>query len=186
MAQRRGATTGAACWLALAAGVSPATADRLDQANPAPWAGALVSISPANNARQSFTPTIDCLTAIEVALTSAYRGRGGDRVTVTVHGSNGGEPLGVASAAIPDGFDGYWRFDFSPPLPVRSGAPVTFSVVDSGKTAFYWKNAGNDPYATGQASFAGSRFASSDFLFRTFGAPAGPDSPCRPVKPQAQ
>jgi hypothetical protein len=152
----------------------------LDQANTTGWGGAAVSIVPSNNAGQSFTPAFDCLFGIELALTTPYPGRGGDRVTVTVQKENVSQPLGSSSAAIPDGFDGYWRFHFSPPLQIKAGEPVRFRVADTGKTVVFWKHAGADPYYPGQAFLHGSRFHANDFLFRTYGGPStASEAPCR-------
>jgi hypothetical protein len=169
------------CAFALAAsGVGAAAEEVLDQVNSPAWTGAAVSISPTNGASQSFTPKQACLVGIDVDLMTAYRGRGGDTVTLTVHRSADTSPLGSASAAIPEGFNGYWRFRFSPPLQLSAGEPVTFRVVDTGKTVFFWKHATNDPYPAGQGVFAGSRFFTNDFLFRTYGAAAhATEHPCR-------
>jgi hypothetical protein len=167
-------------WLPVAGESAAMAEETLDQANAPDWTGAAVSISPASNASQSFTPKLECLTEIEVALMTAYRGRGGDNVTVSVQGKTATQLLGASTAAIPEGFDGYWRFRFSPPLLIGTGEPVTFSVADTGKAVFFWKHAGNDPYQPGQASFSGSRFYTNDFLFRTYGAPSGASEPlCR-------
>ena len=168
-----------ACLFAIAAGAFAAMAEgTLDQDNSPPWNGAVVNISPASRATQSFTPRFDCLTGIEVALMTVYRGRGGDQVTLIVQ--DGAKPLASSSAAIPEGFDGFWRFDFAPPLRVESGKLVTFEVADTGKSVVFWKHAPNDHYKSGHASFSGSPFYTNDFLFRTYGGPStSPAAPCR-------
>lgn len=175
---RRPAGSALLCLLAL--GGPPALAQgTLDQANTAGWAGAAVSIVPSNAAAQSFTPTLDCLFGVELALTTPYRGRGGDRVTVTVQRESANEAPGSSSAAIPDGFDGFWRFSFSPPLRLKAGEPVRVRVADTGKTLVFWKHAGADPYQPGQAFLRGSPFHANDFLFRTYGGPLAAGASCR-------
>ena len=73
----------------------------LDQANEPVWSGAAVSISPKNEASQSFTPKFERLTGIEVALMTVGRGQGGDDVTLTLEGGAASQPLASSRAAIP-------------------------------------------------------------------------------------
>ena len=142
----------------------------VDQVNDPAWTGGVVNIIPANNDSQVFTPSLPHLIAIEVALMTINAGRGGDTVTLTVLAGNG-QKVATTSAAIAEGFDGFWRFnlpDGGPP--VTPGQPLTMMLQDSGKIAFGWKYADGSPYPRGQAYFGGSMFGTNDFLFRTYGA----------------
>jgi hypothetical protein len=142
----------------------------VDQVDDPAWTGGVVNIAPANRDSQVFVPSLPRLVAIEVAITTINAGRGGDTVTLTILAGNG-QQVAATSAAIAEGFDGFWRFD----LPdggsaVTPGQPLTMMLQDSGKTVFGWKYVGGSPYPRGQAYFNGSTFGTNDFLFRTYGA----------------
>lgn len=140
-----------------------------DQVNDPPWTGGAVNIAPANSDSQVFVPSLPHLVAIEVALTTVNAGRGGDTVVLTVFDGNGQE-VATASAAIAEGFDGFYRFDLpAGGAPVNPGQPLTIMLQDSGKIVFGWEYVDGNPYPGGQAYFGGSVFGTNDFLFRTYG-----------------
>ena len=142
----------------------------MDQVDDPAWTGGVVNIAPENRDSQVFTPSLPHLIAIEVALMTINAGRGGDTVTLTILDGNGLK-VATASAAMPAGFDGFWKFnlpDGGPP--VTPGQPLTMMLQDSGKIVFGWKYVAGRPYPRGQADFAGSTFGTNDFLFRTYGA----------------
>jgi microsomal dipeptidase-like Zn-dependent dipeptidase len=140
-----------------------------DQVNDPVWAGGAVNIGPANNVSQTIVPTIPCLTAVEVALKTGNRGRGGDRITLKVLDGNG-HLLTSASADVQDGFEGYWRFTLAGGgIGVPPGQPLTLLLQDTSKNVFWWKYRDGNPYPRGLASFHGKSFADNDFYFRTYG-----------------
>lgn len=142
----------------------------VDQVNDPAWTGGAVTIEPVNRDSQVFTPSLPHLIAIEVALITVNAGRGGDTVTLTVVDGSGVQ-IATASAAIAEGWDGFWRFSFPDGgPPVTPGQPLTISVQDTGKSVFGWKYVPGNPYPRGQAEFNGSTFGANDFLFRTYGA----------------
>jgi hypothetical protein len=143
---------------------------RVDQVDDPTWTGGVVNIAPENRDSQVFTPSLPHLIAIEVALMTINAGRGGDTVTLTILDGNG-QKVAAASAAIAEGFDGFWRFNLpAGGPPVTPGQPLTMVLQDSGKIVFGWKYVDGRPYPGGQASFDGSTFGTNDFLFRTYGA----------------
>jgi hypothetical protein len=142
----------------------------VDQVNDPAWMGGVVNIAPANRDSQVFVPSLPHLVAVEVAIMTINAGRGGDTLTLTVLDGSG-QQVATISAAIAEGFDGFWRFDLPDGGPaVTPGQPLTIMLQDGGKTVFGWKYAGSNSYPQGQAFFAGSTFGSNEFLFRTYGA----------------
>jgi Zinc dependent phospholipase C len=137
--------------------------------NPAAWGGGAVNITPANQVSQTFIPSRPCLLAVDVGLKTGNPGRGGDQVTLKIFDSNK-KLLAPTSALIPEGFDGFWHFNLpSNGVTVTPGQPITLRLEDTGKTVFFWKYQGNNPYPSGQAFFYGSPFGTYDFLFKTYG-----------------
>lgn len=142
----------------------------VDQVNDPAWTGGAENIEPSNQDSQVFTPSLPHLIAVEVALITINAGRGGDTVTLTVVDGSGVQ-IATASAAIAEGWDGFWRFSFSAGgPPVTPGQPLTMILQDTGKSVFGWKYVPGNPYPRGQAEFGGSTFGTNDFLFRTYGA----------------
>ena len=142
----------------------------VDQVDDPAWTGGAVNIAPENLVSQVFTPSLPHLIAIEVALMTINAGRGGDTVTLTILDGNG-QKVTATSAAISEGFDGFWRFDLpAGGPPVTPGQPLTMMLQDTGKIVFGWKYVDGRPYPRGQENFAGSTFGTNDFLFRTYGA----------------
>ncbi|MFI7548053.1 fibronectin type III domain-containing protein [Actinoplanes sp. NPDC049599] len=142
----------------------------LDQVNDPAWSGAAVNIVPANRDQQVVVPTRRRLRAVEVALVNGNPQYGGDQVTLTVSDATGAVLL-KTTAAVPPGFDGFWRFDVpGDGAAVTVGAPLTLTLQDTGRNAFWWKYQGGDSYPAGTAYFAGQVFHDNDFLFRTYGS----------------
>ncbi len=136
--------------------------------NPANWMEGAVNIAPANRVSQSFVPSRACLTAVEIGLKTGNSGRGGDQVTLQILNS-GGQVIASTSDSIPEGFDGFWRFNLpGNGVTVTPGQPLTIQVEDTSKIVFFWKYQGNSPYAAGQAFFYGSPFGTNDMLFKTY------------------
>ncbi len=143
--------------------------ETLDQANNPTWTGGATNIAPANKVSQIFVPSLPCLVGVEVALKTGNRGRGGDQVTLKILGG-GGQQLSSTSANIPEGFDGFWRFNLpGGGISVTPGKPVTVLLQDTGKTVFWWKYNSGNPYPAGPSYFYGSPFSNNDFFFKTYG-----------------
>lgn len=137
----------------------------VDQENNPRWTGGAVNIAPANQVSQSFVPSRSCLAAVEVGLKTGNPGRGGDQVTLKILGSNN-QLLASTSASIPEGFDGFWRFNLpGGGVNVTPGQTITMKIEDTNKIVFFWKYQGNNSYAAGQAFFYGS---TNDMLFKTY------------------
>lgn len=161
------------CALAMPLATQGAAAQgTLDQSNTPTWTGGAVNISPVNNVSQSFKPSLPCLVGVEAALMTGNKGRGDDTLTLSLLGESPNQVLGSNSETVHEGFDGYQRFNFSPPLLVTPGKQFTFRLSDT-KVVFFWKYAGNNPYPSGQAYFYGAAFGSNDFLFRSYGSQIG-------------
>jgi hypothetical protein len=143
--------------------------ETLDQTNNPAWEGGAINILPANKASQIVVPSLPCLAGVEVALKTGNRGRGGDKVTLTILGGNSPLPI-VASANIPEGFDGFWRFNLpGGGINVTPGKPITILLQDTGKNVFWWKYKNGNPYPAGPSSFHGKPFQDNDFFFKTYG-----------------
>jgi microsomal dipeptidase-like Zn-dependent dipeptidase len=143
--------------------------ETLDQTNNPTWTGGATNISPTNKVSQIFMPSLPCLVGVEVALKTGNRGRGGDQVTLKILGG-GGQQLSSTSANIPEGFDGFWRFNLpGGGISVTPGKPVTVLLQDTGKTVFWWKYNSGNPYPAGPSYFYGSPFSNNDFFFKTYG-----------------
>ncbi len=138
----------------------------LDQEHNPVWTGGAVNIVPVNHVSQTFTPSLPYLAAVEVGLRTGNPGRGGDSVTLSISAQGG--RLGAKTIAVPEGFDGFLRFDFTTPLAVGAGNLVTMELNDTGKNVFHWKYK-EGTYAGGQAMFYGSPLVGMDFFFKTYG-----------------
>lgn len=144
----------------------------LDQENNPPWTGAATNIAPENQVSQIFTPTLPVLVGVEVALMTGNSGRGGDQVTLSILGATG-VTMASSSANVPEGFDGFWRFDLpGGGLSVTPGQPFMIRLRDTGKIVFWWKYKNGNTYPAGQAYFYGSVFSDNDFYFKTYGSTA--------------
>lgn len=143
--------------------------ETLDQTNNPTWTGGAVNIVPVNKVSQTFVPSLPCLVGIEVALKTGNRGRGGDKVTLKILGGSG-QQLSSASANIPEGFEGFWRFNLpGGGISVTPGQPITILLQDTNKNVFWWKYKNGNPYPAGSSHFYGALFRDNDFFFRTYG-----------------
>lgn len=141
-----------------------------DQANTAPWENAWTTLQ-SNVLRQSFTPSLPMLTAVEVELVEANPGADSAEVTMTLV-NTGGEPMAVVAKTVP--VDACRHVLFILPyggLRVSPGQLYSIELSGAG-SLFGWKYVLGG-YAYGAASFNGKPLlqdARSTFLFRTFGA----------------
>jgi hypothetical protein len=145
------------------------TLPELDQMNAPEWKGGAVNISPSNQVRQTFTPTLPKLVAVELGLRTGNAGRGGDQITMDILDRNN-NILFTGSAFISEGFEGFFRFNVSSQgVPVEIGKPLTIRVQDTGKIVFFWKYSDGNKYTRGDAFFCGNLFGSNDFYFKSYG-----------------
>ncbi len=156
------------CLLLLLPALRMAAADTIDQANaPAQPGGGAHHITVQS--AQTVMPTLGCLTRVDVGLTTGNRGRGGDQVTLTVGDLYSARVYAKVTAAIPEGFDGYWRFDMPAGGVEVPRSAVVLDVRDSGKNVFWWRYEEGDPYPGGFYIFAGTGNANRDYVFKTYG-----------------
>jgi hypothetical protein len=149
---------------------TPYTSRTPDQANTAPWKDAwtnLIGIPP----RQTFTPSLPWLTAVEVELVVANPGPANAEVTMTL-GDTEGKLLAVVSKTVPVADCRHVLFVL-PQGGLQVSPGQVYSIdLSEGRGVFGWKYVVGG-YRNGDASFNGkplSRGARSTFLFRTFGA----------------
>lgn len=147
-----------------------AAAEIVDQANEDDLANAgWTNMIPPNGVGQSFTPTLDNLTAVEISIvTGNDTGLSSERLTASVWELGGTAALGEASIDVTAGFDGWLRFDFSPAISLTPGQQVLLRVEDEGFVTFGWHYA-LDTYAGGEQYFLLAPKPEFDFFFRTYG-----------------
>jgi len=139
-----------------------------DQANTAPWKNAWTNL--LNDVRQTFTPSLPRLTAVEVELVVANPGPSDDELTMNLRNA-GGEVLAVVSKTVSVADCRHVLFVF-PNGGLRVSPGQVYNIRLGGGSVFGWKYVVGG-YANGAASFndrpllPGTR---STFLFRTFGA----------------
>lgn len=166
---RRWAWTLVGCLLLfLPAAARMAAADTIDQSNaPAKPGGGAHHITVQS--AQTVMPTLGCLTRVDVGLMTGNHGRGGDQVTLTVGDLYSARIYAKVTAAIPEGFDGYWRFDMPAGGVEVPRNAVVLELRDSGKNVFWWRYEEGDPYPGGFYIFAGMGNANRDYVFKTYG-----------------
>jgi DNA-binding beta-propeller fold protein YncE len=142
----------------------------LDQVNNPDWTGGATNFVPVNQVSQTFVPSLPYLRVVEVALMTGNPGQGDDQVTLKILGF-GNQELTSITANIPEGFDGFWRFNLpGEGISVTPGEPITILLQDTGKVTFWWKYNTGNPYLAGQAYVYGSPFNNFDFFFKTYGS----------------
>jgi hypothetical protein len=149
---------------------TPYTSRTPDQANTARWENAW-TILESNDLRQSFTPSLPRLTAVEVELVEANHGSASAEVTMTLLNARG-EPQAVVAKTVQ--VDACRHVLFILPYGgLRVSPGQLYSIeLSGGAGLFGWKYVVGG-YAYGAASFNGKPLlqdARSAFLFRTFGA----------------
>jgi|SRR5450432_3890045 len=139
-----------------------------DQVNTAGWDKGWTNLG--NDVRQSFTPTLHRLTAVEVDLVVGNPGTMGDQLTLTVLDANG-QALSTVSKMVPTEKSDQVVFVIP-----KGGLKVTpgqnFILKLSGGPTFGWKYMVGG-YPKGAATFNGRPLLPgtwSTFLFQTFGA----------------
>lgn len=164
------ATVAACLSVAWLSAGSALAAETLDQSNaPVTWGGSAHHVT--TRAEQTVSPTLSCLTRVEIGLMTGNRGRGGDLVTLRVlDWSNLRNPkqLATIDASAQDGFDGFLSFKMP-----GSGIEVPRNwlalQVESRKNIFWWKYQFGDPYPGGLYFFGGYGDTTRDYLFKTYG-----------------
>lgn len=162
------ARTLVACLVLLLPAERIAVADVVDQSNaPAQPGGGAHHITVQS--AQTVMPTLGCLTRVDVGLTTGNRGRGGDQVTLTVSDLYNARVYAKVTAAVPEGFDGYWRFDMPAGGVEVPRSAIVLDLRDSGKNVFWWRYEEGDPYPGGFYIFGGAGNANRDYVFKTYG-----------------
>lgn len=140
----------------------------LDQANTEGWDKAWTNL--VNDVRQSFTPTLPRLEAVEVELVVGNRGAEEERLTLKVLEASGRVVASTSKTVQTKNCD---QVTFVIP---KGGVHVTpgqvYLLKLSGGNTFGWKYVVGG-YEKGAATFNGKALlpgARSTFLFRTFGA----------------
>ena len=139
----------------------------LDQANTAAWTNAWTNL--VNDVRQTFTPSLPKLVAVEVELVVGNPGPPDDTLTMELLDANE-RAVAVVSQTVSTTDCEHTRFIFR-----DGGVEVSpgqlYSLRLSGGAKFGWKYVVGG-YENGSASFNGQpllREARSTFLFQTFG-----------------
>ena len=139
-----------------------------DQGNTTPWKNAWTNL--VNDVRQTFTPSLPILTAVEVELVLVNPGPSDDQVTLYVRNAPG-DALEVIANVVPVTDCSHVHFAFP-----NGGLGVTpgqvYSIGLSGGSAFGWKYVVGG-YANRAAWFNGKPLlleTRSTFLFQTYGA----------------
>lgn len=166
--------------LALAASVVLATGlagsptfaqELLDQSNaPANWGGGAHHVT--GPMQQTVSPTLGCLTRVEVGLKTGNRGRGGDQLVLTVLNWNyaaSPRELAKVTADVQEGFDGFLSFTMPGGGIEVPHQWLALQVNDSGKNVFWWKYQLGNPYPGGLYFFGGYGDSARDYLFKTYG-----------------
>ncbi|WP_199873496.1 hypothetical protein [Ideonella sp. A 288] len=164
-----------ACAIALA--VTPPVAragETQDQANEPAWTGGAVNVTPGNKVGQTVVPKLPLLTGVSLALKTGNRGRGGDKLTLSVMTASG-QALATVGVTIQEGTEDWVRFSMpGAGLAVTPQQPLTLRLQDTGKNVFWWKYKGGNTYPAGGTTFGGKPFSDNDFLFRTYGTSVAP------------
>jgi hypothetical protein len=138
--------------------------------------GGLTQIRDAEPIGQSFIPTLRSLSSVEVYIGTSNPAFGDDTITCRISDSTlGGTVLGTASQFVTDGFVGWLRFTFDPPIIVNPGSTYVIEL-DANLATFGWEYApGGNPYPDGTYTTQGTARADLDAMFRTYSldAPVG-------------
>ena len=117
---------------------------------------------------QAFIPTLTPLTSVEVHIETANPGSD-DTITCRIRDSTiDGAILGTASQLVTDGFEGWLRFTFDPPITVTPGSTY-FIELDANAATFSWniQFTGNQ-YPDGIFIASGFERVDEDAMFRTY------------------
>jgi hypothetical protein len=139
----------------------------VDQANTEVWNRGWTVIS--NDLRQTFTPTLPRLMAVEVDLMLGNPGPATDRVTLTIYDA-GGRDIASTWRDVPAASGDRVRFVFPGDVAVTPGQ--SYAVRVSGRVTFGWKYVVGG-YERGAATFNGRPLVANTrttFLFRTLGS----------------
>jgi hypothetical protein len=139
----------------------------LDQANTAAWDGGWTVTS--NDLRQTFTPALPRLMAVEVDLVLGNPGPAADRVTLTIYDAGGREIASTSRDVAAAGVDRV-RFVFPGDVAVTPGQ--SYAIRVSSRVTFGWKYVVGG-YERGGATFNGRPLVTdtrTTFLFRTLGS----------------
>jgi hypothetical protein len=139
----------------------------LDQANTEVWNRAWTVAS--NDLRQTFTPTLPRLKAVEVDLVLGNPGPSADRVTLTIYDA-GGRDIASTFKDVPAAGVDRVRFVFPGDVAVTPG--LSYAIRVSSHVTFGWKYVVGG-YEPGSATFNGRPLVPNTrttFLFRTLGS----------------
>jgi hypothetical protein len=147
---------------------TPYASRRLDQANNALWDKAWTNL--LNDVRQTFTPSLPTLTAVEVEFTVGNPGQPSAEVTMNLADAEG-RLLAVVSKTVPVNDCQHVLF-ILPDGGLEVSPGQAYSIRLSSGSVFGWKYVVGG-YPNGAALFNGKPLlpgTRSTFLFRTFGA----------------
>jgi hypothetical protein len=139
-----------------------------DQVNTEGWQKAWTNL--VNDVEQTFTPSVEKLTGIEVGLLVGNAGPKEDHLTLTVIDATG-HKLAAVTKSVPTA-DCDWVMFVMPKGGLHVTPGQTYRMKLSGGMTFGWKYVVGG-YEKGAAKFNGKPLlpdARSTFLFRTFGA----------------
>lgn len=140
----------------------------LDQVNTAGWDKAWTNL--VNDVEQTFTPSLDKLMGVEVALLVGNAGAKEDQLTLTLMDTAGNTLAAITKSVRTADCD--WVMFVMPKGGIDVTPGQTYRMKLSGGVTFGWKYAVGG-YEKGEATFNGRPLlpdARSTFLFRTFGA----------------
>ncbi|MCS6994966.1 MAG: DUF4082 domain-containing protein [Anaerolineales bacterium] len=138
---------------------------------PTTWDGAWTNLDPSNFMAQTFRAVSSAIRSVEV---NVFAGKGGgDTLTLTILDASRNVLAETSAPVGAEGIDGWLRFEFSEPVPVRPGEEYLLRLRGS-KVWVNWKLSG-DLYPQGSAIVLGEPSSFEDFIFKV-NAAAGEDS----------
>jgi hypothetical protein len=152
-------------WRALDDTGTTACSPRIDQRNLPEWGGSWTNIEAGNEATQTFTPSFNTLTRVDIDVVTGNPQYGDDYVTVEIWRNS--TLLGSASQLVRTGYEGLLQFVFKSPVSTTPGETLRLVVRDRTLT-MGWKYGGNT-YSGGIYIHHGVEYPNYDFFFQTWG-----------------
>ena len=162
------ATTAQVRFVPAMASAVPGTWMKLDQVNATRWDKAWTNL--ANDAEQTFTPSLPRLLGVQVELVLANPGEKDDELTLTVMDTTGQIVAGLTQTVLASDCEHTLFVIPKDGIDVTPGQ--TYRLKLTGGTLFGWKYVVGG-YEKGSATFNGKPLlpkARSTFLFQTFGS----------------